>query len=246
MELRLSHVARLSMMGEMVAGIAHEINQPLYSVLNFAKAVRNILTEQQKPDVERLREWNDEIITAASHAGAIIKRLRSFARKGSAERSICPMNRIVKESLELTAFEARRRDVTVRQELSEPSASVHVDAVQIQQVLVNLLQNAFDAMEEVTANNRVVTVRSGRSEESDELVEVSVKDNGSGLPVEEHDNVFEAFVTTKPKGLGLGLTISEAIVESHGGRLWVTSAPEGGARFHFTLPIVEGKHSNGW
>jgi PAS domain S-box-containing protein len=236
MEAQLNHVARLSTMGEMVACIAHEVNQPLYSILNFAKASRNTLAAEGGTNLDGVRDWIEEIAAAAEHAGEIIKRLRSFVRRAESKRSVTNIDDIVKESVQLVAFDTRRRQVAVQLELSEGSPAVNVDRVEIQQVLANLIRNACEAMERVELEGRRVTIRTTAT---DGFVEVSVADSGPGLPADESMVLFEAFVTTKPGGLGMGLTISATIVKAHNGKMWATANQEGGATLHFTLPIAD-------
>ncbi|HUT87939.1 MAG TPA: ATP-binding protein, partial [Thermoguttaceae bacterium] len=239
METHLAHVTRLSAMGEMVAGIAHEVNQPFYSILNFAKASRNVLSAQREPNLEDLRDWMNEIAAAAARAGDIIRRLRDFARKTGSIRVVSDIEGIIGESIELVAFEARQRHVTVQRERCKAALAASVDRVEIQQVLVNLLRNACEALEESEVPRRLVTIRTAAT---DAFVEVSVADNGPGLPPDKDLTIFNAFATTKIEGLGMGLAISKSIVESHGGEIWAASNPDGGATFHFTLPLVREGH----
>ncbi len=235
MEAQLTHAGRLSALGEMVAGIAHEINQPLYSIVNFAKACRNVLRGDGEPDRNELVEWNDEIAEAASRATEIIKRLRQFARKGTGSFVSVLVEELIDESLELMTFELRRKGVEVRRDFASDLPPVSADRVQIEQVLVNLLQNAIEAMAEVPKADRQVTVRTRHTQT---LVEISVEDRGPGLRDEKRFTIFDPFVTTKKNGLGMGLAISTTIAEAHGGRLWATSGSEGGAAFHLLLPCV--------
>lgn len=237
MEAQLAHVGRLSTMGELVGGIAHEVSQPLYSVLNYAKASRNVLAGESEPNWDDLRGWSEQIAAAASRAGQIIARLRSFVRRSELERSPTPINEVVEESVELVAFETRRHEVAVQLDLGKMLAPVHVDRVQIQQVLVNLLRNACEALDQIPPGTRRVIIRTSQAGES---VRVSVSDNGPGLPAKEDLNPFDAFVTSKPAGLGIGLAISRTIIEAHGGDLRADPSPEGGATFHFSLPVAKG------
>ena len=241
MNAQLAHVARVSTLGEMVAGIAHEVNQPLGAIGNFAQAVSNVLTAEKQVNFDDLREWNTSISKAAAHAVEIVRRLRGFARRTGSKRSTCSINEIAEEALRLVAFQADRRKAAVRLELSEASPIVHVDRVEIQQVLVNLLQNAYEATDKMDAQMREVTVR---TEVAGEFVEVSVADNGPGLPSEDELQVFSPFVTTKQNGLGIGLAIATTIVEAHDGRLRAASNRDGGATFHFTLPAAREKQSD--
>jgi PAS domain S-box-containing protein len=237
MRLQLTHVARLSTLGEMAAELAHELNHPLYAILNYTKASRNVLTEEGPPDLDRLREWNEEIAEIASSAGEAVKRLRSFARRGESPRTACRVEEIVEEAMRLVAVETRRAGVTVETSFPAASPPVDVDRVQIQQVLVNLLSNAVEAMQATPAETRRTTIRTSVR---DGAVEVAVADRGPGLPPGNESKMFEPFVTTKPEGMGMGLSIARSIVEAHGGALWAESNAEGGATFRFTLPFGEG------
>jgi PAS domain S-box-containing protein len=235
MEAQLTHAGRLSALGEMVAGIAHEINQPLYSIVNFAKACRNVLRGDGDPNRDELVEWNGEIAEAASRATEIIKRLRQFARRGAGSFVSVLVEELIDESVELMAFELRRNGVEVCRDLAPALPPVSADRVQIEQVLVNLLQNAIEAMAEVPKADRQVFVRTCHGQA---CVEISVEDRGPGLREQNRFTIFDPFVTTKEDGLGMGLAISTTIAEAHGGKLWATSGSEGGAAFHLLLPCV--------
>jgi two-component system NtrC family sensor kinase len=242
MRLQLAHVARLSTLGEMAAELAHELNHPLYAILNYAKATRNVLAEEGPPDLDSVREWNEEIADIALSAAEVVKRLRSFARRGQALRSVCRVEAVAAEALGLVAVELRRARVAVETCFSAALPAVRADRVQIQQVFVNLLSNAAEAMRGVAPDMRRVAIRTSLG---DAAVEVVVSDCGIGLPPEGETKIFEPYVTTKPQGLGMGLSIVRTIVEAHGGRVWATANPEGGAAFHFTLPLENGGRSNG-
>jgi two-component system sensor kinase FixL len=242
MRLQLTHVARLSTLGEMAAELAHELNHPLYAILNYAKAVRNVLAEEGPPDLESVREWTQEIADIALSAAEVVKRLRSFARRGQALRSVCRVEEVAAEALGLVAVELRRARVIVETCFSAAAPPVRADRVQIQQVFVNLLSNAVEAMHGVAPDLRRITIQTSLA---DAAVEVVVSDRGVGLPPGSETKIFEPYVTTKPQGLGMGLSIVRTIVEAHGGRLWATANPQGGAAFHFTLPLEEGGHPNG-
>jgi PAS domain S-box-containing protein len=236
MHAQLAHVARLSTMGEMVAGIAHEVNQPLYSILNYAKACGNMLARENPPLAE-LRQWNEEIAAAAARAGEILRRVRDFVRRGELHRAPTNINDLIHDALGMLAFEFRRRKIAVELELAGDLPPVALDRVQIQQVLVNLLRNACDAMENPTKRRGQISVDTSNG---DGFVTIAVADDGPGLPPDEGLQLFEPFVTTKPDGLGMGLAISRSIVESHGGRIWAASNVDGGATFRFTLPVGQG------
>jgi len=242
MHRQLAHVARLSTLGEMAAELAHELNHPLYAILNYAKAARNVLAEEGPPDLESLREWNEEIADIARSAAEVVKRLRSFARRGDSPRTACRIEKVIEEALGLVAIETRRAQVTVETSFSAPSPPLQADRVQIQQIFVNLLTNAMEAMQTVPADTRRITIQTLLGGGS---VEVVVSDRGVGLPPGSETKIFEPYVTTKPQGLGMGLSIVRTIVEAHGGRLWATANPQGGAAFHFMLPLENGGHPNG-
>jgi PAS domain S-box-containing protein len=241
MQVQLAHVARLSTVGELAAEIAHELSQPLYAIANYAKASRNQLAAGGSSDLESLRDSNEKIERIAAGAGGICKRLRSFARRAESDRSSCDVNEIVMEAIMMMTFEAREKKVVLETAIHPAPLVVSANRVEIQQVFVNLLHNAFEAMEGVEDRIRQATIR---TKEIGKSVEIVVCDNGVGLPANDQRNIFEAFVTTKPDGLGMGLAISSTIVESHGGRLRASSNPEGGASFHCLLPLVEGDRAH--
>jgi two-component system, LuxR family, sensor kinase FixL len=241
MRAQLTHVARLSTLGEMAAELAHELNHPLYAILNYAKASRNVLSEEGPPDLENLREWNEEIADIALSAAEVVKRLRSFARRGESPRTPCRIEEVAAEAVRLVAIDLRRGQATVQTTFSADLPPISADRVQIQQVLVNLLSNAMEAMQAVPAETRRISVRAALV---DQAVEVVVSDRGVGLPPGSDAKIFEPFVSTKPQGLGMGLSIARTIVEAHGGRLWACADPQGGAAFHFTLLPACGDHQH--
>jgi two-component system, LuxR family, sensor kinase FixL len=242
MRLQFTHVARLSTLGEMAAELAHELNHPLYAILNYAKACRNVLAEEGPPNLDSLREWNEEIAEIALSAGEAVKRLRLFARRAESPRSACRIEEIVGEALRLVALETRGSRVSVETSFAAASPPIQVDRVQIQQVLVNLLSNAVEAMQTSPPDMRRITIQTSVC---DEGVEVAVADRGVGLPPGSETKILEPYVTTKADGMGMGLSICRTIVEAHGGRLWAESNPAGGATFHFTLPLENGGHPDG-
>jgi C4-dicarboxylate-specific signal transduction histidine kinase len=241
-ETQLAHVSRLSTMGELVAGIAHEVNQPLFSIQNYAQASGNVL-ESKDPDRELLKTWNQNIANAAQRAGKIIRRSAQFVRRQEPVREEVPIAEVVGESIDLMSFEIKRKEVTIELVPAESPLPVFIDRVQIQQVLVNLLQNAMEAMAEQAPSERLITLC---MEPTDDEVEVVVRDHGPGLPngcdasLENGASLFAPFVSSKETGMGMGLAISNTIIQAHGGRLWATSASPRGARFHFSLPRALG------
>jgi PAS domain S-box-containing protein len=246
-QAEMAHIARISTMGEVATGLAHELNQPLAAIANYAEscvqAIRATLPaagSAMQPDVSalppttaKLLEWVEKIAANTHRAGEIIRRLRNFTRKSDSRRSTVAVDELVTDVVDLMEAETRRRRMRVVWQ-AQPCAEVIADAVQIQQVLINLLHNAFEAMADNPDDQRQVTI----SVHADaRVVTVSVADVGSGIVVEHRDRVFEAFFTSKANGMGIGLAISRSIVEDHGGRLWFNANSERGVTFHFALPI---------
>jgi PAS domain S-box-containing protein len=230
----LAHVARVSSLGEMASGLAHELNQPLTAVINYLEASRRLLSESKvAPEVTAAI---NEAAAEAQRAGRIIQRLRAFVRRGETERTVADVNRLVAEVMELAAADLRARRVKVELELGPDLPGVKADAVQVQQVILNLLWNAVEAMTNEGRGERRITIRTVRSGERE--VEVGVSDTGPGLAPEVRERLFEPFYTTKESGLGLGLPISYSIVEAHGGRLWADPETAAGTTFRFTLPVA--------
>lgn len=234
----LAQMTRLSTMGELIAGLAHEVKQPLYAITNFATATSVALSNVQHGSpidegwLQEMKAWNNGVQAASKRANDIIQRLREFARKGEGKREKTSIDRLLEDSIGLVAFEARQSNTIVTTELADGLADVVIDRIQCEQVLVNLLHNAYEALADHEGQRRVIV----RAEPSDEFVEVQIEDNGPGIPTDQNGKLFEAFYTTKPSGMGMGLAISQTIVEDHGGRLWGRANQFGGATFHFTLP----------
>jgi len=246
---RLAHVDRLNIMGEMAAGIAHEINQPLTAIVNRTSAARRRL-EGGTLDGERLRDALTRVSEQAFRAGEVVRRLRSLIRSQGGTMEFVNLNDVLAEALGLAEVDARIHDLYLDIQLGIDLPEVLADPVQIEQVILNLVRNAIDAMEGPLTEQRVISVRSGAS--SDGQVEVSIADSGSGLSEEAAAQIFNPFYTTKKSGMGLGLAISASIIRTHGGRIWFerqgTSGVEGsGTTFHFTLPAGTGERfeSNG-
>ncbi len=233
-EKQLAHFARVHTMGEMVAGIAHEINQPLCAISNFATACELQLQQRGRDQNEEVLRMMRQIAEQAVRSGEIIKRLRAFVTKAETSRTAIRIQDVIDESVQLTATEARQHNVTVRLSLEDKLQDVVADRVQIQQVLVNLMNNAYDAFASVDGE-RFVTIRASAI---DDGIDVAVEDMGEGLLPEIADSVFDPFLSTKADGMGLGLAISRSIVEAHGGKIWATPNSQRGTAFHFTLPIA--------
>lgn len=227
----LAHMARITTLSALTASIAHEINQPISAVTTSAGACLRWLNRDQ-PEVQRAREAAMRIEEDGKRAAEIITHLKSFYKKDvSQQRELVSVNDVVGEMLMLLRSEANRHSVVMRTELAADLPSVNADRVLLQQVLMNLMQNGSEAMSERGGELKISTRREG------EDVMVSVSDTGVGIPSDKMDEIFDAFVTTKCGGTGMGLAISNTIIESHGGRLWATENLSRGATFHFTLPI---------
>jgi signal transduction histidine kinase len=218
-------------MGELTASLAHEVNQPITAVVNGASTCVRWLTRDD-PDPKEAREAALGVIRNAKRAADIINRVRSLSKKGESKRQLADINELIRETIFLLANEASRNSVSIRTDLDAELPKVMADSVQVQQVMMNLIMNGIDAMKEVD-QTRQLTIQSRRAQERELMI--SVNDTGVGLPPQETNRIFDAFFTTKPHGIGLGLRISRSIVESHGGRLWATDNSPRGASFCFTL-----------
>ncbi len=227
----LTRANRSSIMGELTASLAHEVNQPIAAAVADARTCIRWLTRDQ-PEMQEAREAASRMVKDATRAAEIIKGVRLLFKKDTPERELIEINEIIREMMLLLHSEAIQHKVSVRSELAADLPRVMGDRVQLQQVLMNLMMNAIDAMKEVQGT-RELLIQSQRGE--DDQVLVLVSDTGVGLPAQQTDQIFNAFFTTKPQGTGMGLRISRSIVESHGGRLWATANSPRGATFHFTL-----------
>jgi PAS domain S-box-containing protein len=228
----LARVSRMTAMGELTASLAHEVNQPITAAVNGASTCIRWLT-RETPDLGEAREAAQGVIRNARRAADIINRIRSISKKGESNRQLADVNELVREMIALLQSEAKRYSVSVHTELYAGLPRVMADPVQVQQVLMNLMMNAIDAMRDV-GQERELTIRSQWAD--NRMLMISVSDTGVGLPAQLADRIFDAFFTTKSHGIGMGLRISRSIVESHGGRLWAADNSPHGASFHFTLP----------
>jgi PAS domain S-box-containing protein len=228
----LAHVSRVTTMGELTASLAHEVNQPITAAVTNANTCLRWLTRDE-PDLEEARAAAARIVKDGTRAGEIISRIRLLFRKGTPEREQVDVNEVIREMLVILHGEVTRYAISVRTELAGDIPQFMGDRVQLQQVVMNLIMNSIDAMKDVEGT-RELAIKSGLAK--NEQVLVSVSDTGVGLPREQVDQIFNAFVTTKLHGTGMGLSISRSIVESHGGRLWAADNSPHGASFCFTLP----------
>jgi len=229
----LAHVSRVGTLGQMATGLAHELNQPLASIANYAYAGRRKAERGNRDGDAELVKIFDELTTQALRAGEIVHRLRAFVHKQPVQRESAEIDGLVRGVLDLLEFELRNSQVEPAVSLDAAGVEIPVDAVQIQQVIVNLVRNALDAMASCPADERVLAIESVSSASS---VEVSVRDCGVGVDGDDLKHLFDAFYTTKSEGMGMGLAISRSIVEAHGGKMWADANADGGMTFRFELP----------
>lgn len=230
MQSELVHVSRLTALGEMASALAHELNQPLSAISNYVTGSRQLLA-REGTDPERVRDALERASEQALRAGQIIRRLREFVARGETERQIEPLAKLIEEASALALVGAREHGVRVSFDIDPAADLVLADKVQIQQVLLNLIRNAVDAMEDAPRRELRICAKPVAGS----MMEVAVADTGPGLSEDVANQLFQPFVTTKPTGMGIGLSISRTIIESHGGRIWAERNADGGATFHFTL-----------
>ena len=232
LQSEVTHMSRFTALGEMASTLAHEINQPLTAISNYLKGCQRLLEHIEGEQALVLRDAVGKAADQALRAGHIIRRLREFVARGESERRIESLPKLIEDASTLALIGARENGVEVSFRLDAAAELVLADRIQIQQVLVNLIRNAIEVMVE-TPNQRVLEIATRSN--ADGTIEVSVADTGAGLAPEVATQLFQPFVTTKSKGMGLGLSICRTIVEAHGGRIWVDSWPGGGTVFRFTL-----------
>lgn len=231
LQTELVHISRLTAMGEMASALAHEINQPLSAIANYLKGAKRLLDGRGDDDSKTIAGAMDKAAEQALRAGQIIRRLRDFVTRGENERRIESLSKLIEEANALALVGAKEHGVRVRLQIDRTHDLIFADKVQIQQVLLNLLRNAIEA---VTNHERRELVISTRPSD-DDMVEVSVADTGTGISANISAQLFQPFITTKAQGMGVGLSISRTIIEAHGGRIWTEPNPGGGAVFRFTL-----------
>ena len=233
-QLELAHVVRVSTLGELTATIAHEINQPLGAIVNNAGASLRWLAAQ---NVDEVRQSIERVIKDGHRASEIISRIRALLKKSAPQKDLLHLNDTISEIMSLVGPELQAHEVAIHTHLSPDVPAVLGDRIQVQQVLLNLMMNAIEAMIITKEGPRELWV--GAEKHDAQYVVVRVQDSGPGIAPQQQDRLFEAFYSTKPGGLGMGLAICRSIVEAHGGRLWATANEDRGAAFHFTLPIKE-------
>jgi two-component system, LuxR family, sensor kinase FixL len=234
----MAHRNRVALMGEMTASFAHELNQPLTAIANNASAARRFL-ERGNIDVELLRELLQSMVADSQRAGEVMRGIRSLVRKEPSVHALLNLNAIITDTVRLVSSDVLNRESVVTTELDPNVPGVQGTLVQIQQVLLNLMINALDAMEGIPPSERRVIVRT-RSDKGD-VAEIIVRDFGTGLPKDRPDKVFDHFFSTKQKGMGMGLAIVRSIIEAHGGTITGENAPDRGARMVVRLPAARGE-----
>jgi C4-dicarboxylate-specific signal transduction histidine kinase len=239
-QVDLAHVDRIATIGRLTASIVPEVTQPIAAIITNAQAARHFL-KRQPPDLDEIREVLDCIVTEAYRASDVIYRIRGLFKETRPKRERAEINEAIRDVLELTRGEATKSGVSVRTQFAEPSPVVQADRVQLQQVVLNLIFNAVEAMSGMHEGARELLICTEKAESNGALV--AVRDSGPGLDPKSADRLFEAFYTTKVQGMGIGLAICRSIIEAHGGRLWARANVPCGAIFQFTLPAPTARAS---
>jgi two-component system sensor kinase FixL len=235
LQAELIHVARLSAMGEMASALAHELNQPLTAIINYAQTARGLVERRAGEGADGLVSLLKKTVEQADRAGQIIRRLRQFIAKGETDRALEDVNAVVEEASALALIGTGGKGIAARRVLGDGLPPVLLDKIQIHQVITNLIRNSVDALDGVARREIVISTRHA----GQDSIEITIADTGSGLAPEVADRLFQPFVTTKPAGLGIGLSICRSIVDGHGGRLFASDNPDGGTIFHVHLPTAE-------
>lgn len=236
LQIELYRIGRLSELGEIASAIAHELNQPLTAISNYVRAGANMARTLEGDAAAKVILLMDKAVQQTDRAGQIIRRLRQLIGRGQAELLPVSINDVIGDACALALIDTRQKGINVSFDLTDALPDVLADATQIQQVIFNLVRNSVDALH--TSERREIVVRTAAGANGD--IEVSVSDTGPGLPPEVEERLFMPFVTTKPNGMGIGLSICRSIIDAHDGRIWGRSRPEGGAIFAFQLPAHEG------
>jgi signal transduction histidine kinase len=232
--LQLTHLSRVAMLGEMSGGLAHELNQPLTAILSNAQAAQHFIANNKVIDPEELSDILRDIIAADERAGEVIRRLRALFKRGETHFQRLDANELVREVLSLAHGDLATRGIEAVPQLAAGLPAIEGDRVQLEQVMLNLIMNAGEAMAAVPGEERSLTIRTMAA--ADGGVHLTFIDRGPGFAPDLYEKLFEPFYTTKPQGLGLGLSISRSIILAHGGRLWGSAVPGRGASFHIALP----------
>jgi PAS domain S-box-containing protein len=232
----IAHLGRVATMGELSASLAHELNQPLTAILSNTQAALRFIAGDS-PDIDEIRDILGDIVADDRRAGEVIHRLRSLFRKGELEKVAVNMNDLIQEVVSLINTEAMTRNVSIETTLDRSLTPVLGDRVHLQQVIINVILNASEAMTDIADAPRKIIISTCKADQK--MVKVGIRDFGSGIMEDKLDQIMEPFYTTKPEGMGMGLSINRSIIEAHAGRFWAENNPDRGATFYFTLPIYE-------
>jgi len=239
-QTELAHVARLSTLGEMTSGLAHELNQPLCAITTYTQTCLRVIGSNNYSS-DKLRYGLEQVVKQAELAGAIFQRLRNFSRKSVVPKRVVDLREVVSEVVNLSSSELSENGIAFAINHHCEKPYIKADPIQLEQVLLNLIRNSVDAVANLSSERKSLTLHT--SDCSNGEVKVSLTDCGTGCENEVVRRLFEPFYTTKPSGLGIGLGISQSIIEAHGGRLYLESNSPSGATFSFTLPGIEAQHS---
>jgi two-component system sensor kinase FixL len=239
LQSELAHVGRLSEMGTLASSLAHELNQPLTAITSYSQGANDLLAGEPDPEkLELAREAMREVASEALRAGEIVRRMRDFMSHGETEHKLEDLPQLITEANALALVGSREHGIDVQVRLDPKAEEVFADRVQIQQVLINLIRNAIDAMIDSPVRFLKIATRA----KPKGFVTISVEDSGAGISETIAPQLFQPFVTSKQTGMGIGLSICRTIVEAHGGRIWCEPGRDGGTIFHFTLPTPGGDH----
>ncbi len=241
LEADFAHINRVSMMGELAASVAHEVNQPLTGIVSNGSACLRLLAGDT-PNIEEAREAVGDMVRDGKRAGEVIARIRAMTKRATTPREQLDLNEVIREVLVLIADEAKKSSVVMRTQFANDLSPVIGDRVQLQQVVLNLVMNAMEAMSSVTGRSRELSIHTRNVDGGQ--VQVTVEDSGTGLDPNTITKIFQPFYTTKSSGMGMGLSICRSIVQNHGGRIWVTANDGPGTSFHFTLPQYHGEEQD--
>jgi signal transduction histidine kinase len=232
---QVAHIARVTTLGELTVSIAHEVNQPLAAIVTNGNACMRWLGHEP-PNLREAKQAVERIVNNGNRASDVIERIRDFSKRSPIHNERLNINKLIYETISLTTAEIQQNRISLRTQFSDDLPLVEGDRIQLQQLLLNLILNAIEAMGSTTEGSREVLISTAENESGDALV--AVRDSGGGLEADALDRLFDAFYTTKPNGMGMGLAISRSIVEAHDGRIWAMPNAPRGATFQFTLPTV--------
>jgi C4-dicarboxylate-specific signal transduction histidine kinase len=234
-ETEFARVSRMSTIGEMAASLAHELNQPLTGTINYSNSCLRLLKEPQ-PNINKLTQGLEHAVEGATMAADIIRQIRQFVQKGEERYSEVDLNQAVQNAATLVNHEIQRHNVNLRFELESDLPPVQGNLIQIEQVILNFILNSIEAMDRIKKQNHYLTIKTEFTETG--MVRLAVSDSGEGVPKNYLPKIFDAFFSTKTQGMGIGLSISRSIIESHQGRISARSLDQGGAEFAFELPAT--------